>query len=108
MPDESHEFGSTFRVDRVPGVAVDLQRRPDDTAVGDLEDVCDRGVLHARVCENRHVRNRSLDFLEVGNRRRLAGDCTRNEDGVGNARKCSTPRPVGQTALVERVSKLGR
>src|SRR5262249_21547044 len=48
-----HEALDARAVDRVPGVAVDLEMRADDGAVGDLQDVGDVVEVDAGVSEDR-------------------------------------------------------
>ncbi len=94
-------------IDRIPGVAVDLERGADDAAIGDAEDVGDGGVLDAGVGEDRGVGEDLFHRFEVAEVRRLAGDLTRDQHRVGDAGEHSTAGTVGQRAAVEAVGEFG-
>ena len=92
-------------IDRQPGVAVDLERRADDDAVGHGQDVGHGVVLDAGVGQHRRVGQHRLHGFEVAHRGGLAGDGARDQHRVGDRGDHRRAGPIGQAAAVERIRR---
>ena len=78
-----HEALDPVAIDRVPGVAVDLEMGADDAAVGDRENVADIVDAHAGIGEQRRAGDGVADAFEIGSVDGMAGQRTGDQNGVG-------------------------
>src|ERR1700722_10562715 len=82
-----HEALDARAINWIPGVAVDLEMRADDHAIGDGEDVAHAVDRDAGVGEDRDIRDGFADGFEVRAVDRISGQGPRDEDRVGKRRE---------------------